>query len=521
MQKKRLTWWISTALVVLLLALTGCQAVQGLDIAQAIQNHASITSAASKGTLQLELIPKDTSSLTADEKTFIDTMSSVKIAINNANMEDAQHFSADGALTYSKGSIPFKLNVDGTKLIIKIDGAPKPIVYDPVTETVSRAVGAVSLLPESIQNEFGHVINSVQPALVKFLLKNAANPKNITVTSVSEQVNGETLALQKAHVELDGTELASLLKSLLGSILADEAGLKELIDQLYDALLPVINAQTDGEASVFTSLLKNKPLAVKFIFSTVHQALEQVSASLDQGAQAQASAASPQLQALINSKTTLKADYFIDADKQLRKENLELYMPVAKSDNGVSALKLTLTNEIWNINKPVKADLIDVSGGVLNFGIKPSSLYSLLGQLDKSSALYKLLKEDMRVTKRQIQLQLSEEAAADDSDTPHPFINADGVTMVPVRFISEQLGADVKWNGDLKQVTIKDALTGTTIVLTLDDKNASVNGSASQLESAATLHNSSTFVPVRFIAENLGSKVEFDNDTRVVTIKRD
>lgn len=208
MQKKRLTWWISTALVVLLMTLTGCQAVQGLDIAQAFQNHASITSAAFKETLQLELIPKDTSSLTADEKTFIDTMSSAKIAINNANMQDAQHFSADGALTYSKGSIPFKLNGDGTKFIIKIDGAPKPIVFDPVMETVSRSVGAISLLPEGIQNEFGHVIQSVQPALAKFLLKNAANPKNITVTSVSEQVNGETLALQKAHVELNGTELS-------------------------------------------------------------------------------------------------------------------------------------------------------------------------------------------------------------------------------------------------------------------------------------------------------------------------
>ncbi|MBD0382470.1 copper amine oxidase N-terminal domain-containing protein [Paenibacillus sedimenti] len=508
MQKRRLTWWISTALIVLLFALTGCQAVQGLDIAQAFQNHANITSSVSKGTLQLELIPDHADALTPENKTFMDSLQNTKIEITNANMQDAQHLSADGSLTYSKGSIPFKLNIDGTKVIIKIDGAPKPIVFDPLTATEGRLAGALSLLPQGIKNELGHAINSIEPALVKFILNNAPNPKNITVTSASEPVNGETLALQKAHVELNGTELTDLLKTVLGNILADEEGLKELISQLYDALLPIINEQSTGESSTLTSLLKNKSLAVGFVYSSVRQALEEAAAGLDKAAP-------------LSNKATLKADFFIDADKQLRKQNLELYMPVAKSDNGVSAFKLTLTSETWNINKPVKADMIDVSGGTLNFGAGPSSLYSLLSQLDKQSKLYKFLKEDLRVTKKKIQLQLGEAAGNDDPDSLNPFINADGVTMVPVRFVSEQLGAEVKWNGELKQVTIKDALTGTVIILTLDDKTASVNGSASQLESAAALHNSSTFVPVRFIAEKLGSKVAFDNATRVVTIKRD
>ncbi|MNY80366.1 hypothetical protein D3C86_2213720 [compost metagenome] len=71
-------------------------------------------------------------------------------------------------------------------------------------------------------------------------------------------------------------------------------------------------------------------------------------------------------------------------------------------------------------------------------------------------------------------------------------------------------------------MTITDFLTGKTLLLTLDSVNATVNGAAApELESAATLSNSSTFVPIRFIAEQLGCIVSFNDETRVVTIHRD
>ncbi|UJF32913.1 hypothetical protein [Paenibacillus hexagrammi] len=55
MHKNRLKWLISATLVLLLIALTGCQAVQGLDFGKALQNNADIQSSESKGTLGLEL----------------------------------------------------------------------------------------------------------------------------------------------------------------------------------------------------------------------------------------------------------------------------------------------------------------------------------------------------------------------------------------------------------------------------------------------------------------------------------
>ncbi len=90
-------------------------------------------------------------------------------------------------------------------------------------------------------------------------------------------------------------------------------------------------------------------------------------------------------------------------------------------------------------------------------------------------------------------------------------------TMVPVRVISETLGAKVDWNDDTRTVTIvKD---GTTITLTIDSATAYINSVEKTLDSAAIIENGRTYVPVRFISEAFGAKVEWDAETQTVTIQ--
>ncbi|WP_187274452.1 copper amine oxidase N-terminal domain-containing protein [Paenibacillus sp. N3.4] len=520
MFKKKCTWWISAATIVIMVVLTGCQAVQGLDITQAIKNDWAVKSAESQGTLQFELVPGDTSKLSADEKQTLLALQNVKVAITNAKIQDAQHLSADGSITYGKGTIPFKLASEGTKLILSIEGAKKPLVFDLFDST---NMSVTKLLPDAIQSQLGPKLMETKSAIIGLILGNLPNPASLSVTSVSDKVNGETLALQQAHIEMNGSELASLLKKLLANVLADEAGLKELINQLYEALSPVIEEQIKGGSTDFTlRLLSNKQLAVGLVYPSIHDFLENMSASLDTVIKGDSSA-DPTLfpaQDLWNSDTSLKANLYIDADKQIRKQTVELNVPLRHTTSGASALKISYMSESWHINKLVTAAAIDTSSGVVNVGTDASSTYSLLNQLDKQSLFYKLLKEDLKVTKKEIHLKLKNSAQGATSDTPEPFINADNITVVPVRFISEKLGAEVGWNGALQQVTIKDAATGATIILTLDSKVAMVNGSPIQLESPAALYNGSTFVPIRFITEQLGGEVSFDDLTRVVTIKR-
>ncbi|TDF94116.1 stalk domain-containing protein [Paenibacillus piri] len=97
-----------------------------------------------------------------------------------------------------------------------------------------------------------------------------------------------------------------------------------------------------------------------------------------------------------------------------------------------------------------------------------------------------------------------------------PFIS-DGKTFVPFRPIFEKLGLKITWLGDSK--TIIGEKEGVSIQIHIDELNAEVNGQPVQLTEPPKLISGTTFVPLRFVAESVGSKVEWDGSSRMVTIK--
>lgn len=91
-----------------------------------------------------------------------------------------------------------------------------------------------------------------------------------------------------------------------------------------------------------------------------------------------------------------------------------------------------------------------------------------------------------------------------------------GRTMLPARFVAEALGGTVGWNEAEQKVTIvKDA---TTLEIFIGEPFAVVNGEPVQLDSPAFIENSRTYLPIRFIAENLGATVAWDAVAQTVTI---
>ena len=101
-----------------------------------------------------------------------------------------------------------------------------------------------------------------------------------------------------------------------------------------------------------------------------------------------------------------------------------------------------------------------------------------------------------------------------------PYIE-NGRTMVPVRFISEALGAKVDWDAVNKLVTVT-AKDGTLIKLTIGNDTMMVEKSFSTYPIhmggvAASIKNDRTFVPVRFVAEALRLVVDWNDNTRTVT----
>ena len=89
-------------------------------------------------------------------------------------------------------------------------------------------------------------------------------------------------------------------------------------------------------------------------------------------------------------------------------------------------------------------------------------------------------------------------------------------TMLPARFVAENLGATVSWDDNEKCVTIRNS--GTTIQIYIGSSTAYVNGSPYYLDSPAFLRNDRTYTPVRFICESLGANVSWDEATQRVII---
>ncbi|MEC0136983.1 copper amine oxidase N-terminal domain-containing protein [Paenibacillus macerans] len=96
------------------------------------------------------------------------------------------------------------------------------------------------------------------------------------------------------------------------------------------------------------------------------------------------------------------------------------------------------------------------------------------------------------------------------------FVDENNRTLVPVRFIAEQMGAKVGW--EPKTMTVPIERDDLHIVLTIGDSTALVNGKEVVFDSKAITSGGRTFVPLRFVSEALGAEVNWDSPTSTVFI---
>ncbi|HOI25757.1 MAG TPA: stalk domain-containing protein [Caldisericia bacterium] len=101
-----------------------------------------------------------------------------------------------------------------------------------------------------------------------------------------------------------------------------------------------------------------------------------------------------------------------------------------------------------------------------------------------------------------------------------PFIQ-NGRTLVPFRFIGEEIGAKVGFTSDNETKRVKTVtyeISGVEIVLTIGSKTAIVNEQKVELDVAPQIVAGTTVVPVRFVTENLGCEVKWEAKTQEITI---
>lgn len=97
-----------------------------------------------------------------------------------------------------------------------------------------------------------------------------------------------------------------------------------------------------------------------------------------------------------------------------------------------------------------------------------------------------------------------------------PPIIKDDRTLVPIRLITEALGGEVEWTDNKEPIIIK--YKEHTLEFLLNSKDVVVDGIPMTTDLAPQVVNNRTLVPIRFISENLGMDIDYDDATRCVSV---
>ncbi|MBE3596991.1 MAG: copper amine oxidase N-terminal domain-containing protein [Hydrogenibacillus sp.] len=91
-----------------------------------------------------------------------------------------------------------------------------------------------------------------------------------------------------------------------------------------------------------------------------------------------------------------------------------------------------------------------------------------------------------------------------------------GRTLAPIRAIAEALGLTVDWNEKTREVTLSNG--DKTVTLQIGEPKANVDGQTVTLDVPPTVEQGRTLVPLRFISEALGADVEWVPEGQVVAV---
>ncbi|WP_240421447.1 copper amine oxidase N-terminal domain-containing protein [Paenibacillus periandrae] len=531
---------IGALLIALPMVLNGCQAVGGLDVNKAIFEASTAQSLEGKSTIILDLVPGDQAQARASskEQTVMKLLEHIEIHQDAIKMDNAENVSSTGYIAIAKHKIAFQAYITKERVIIALEGGKKPIVID---RTSSSTRDLPPVLVKLLEERFEPFVNS----LSSFLIKQLPNPGKLNVDNVREVVNGETLSLNKIHGEISGKELIPLAKTFVTNLMQDDKALKQLIGELYDLLYPLLSPQLDqwiqdykdgkavhnplesypipetpgSKAGVeafigMLDILKNRDMTIEVI----HTEIKQLSVFVLLGLHARKEQELQETLPFLNDSTRVKADLYVDNTMKLRKSNLELEATSlnAVSGGSLSSAKISIAGEYWNLNNPVKLVPLtaDEDALVLEKGI---TAVDVLRNFTPSSEAYRLLKDDLGISKKSVLLLMDGDRYK--ANSRKPFLE-DGVAMVPTTFLSEKLDLRVDWNEEAQTVTIIDPVNLTTIKLKSGSQTAWVNGEEIQMDKEMLQREGIHFVPLTFIVTQLGGQTEWYNEARSIQITK-
>lgn len=97
-------------------------------------------------------------------------------------------------------------------------------------------------------------------------------------------------------------------------------------------------------------------------------------------------------------------------------------------------------------------------------------------------------------------------------------VREDDRLLVPMRFLFEKMGAEVEWDQATQTATVLQE--NDAVAFQINNRSATVNSQAQTMDVPARLINDKTMIPIRFLSENLGYTVEWDEETNMAIITK-
>lgn len=412
--------------------------------------------------------------------------------VDNENIETTEGVTADIVKTSDTAIIS---NVD----ISAIGGDEENIIFDLTKDANISAVSiAATALQEAVTAEKGYGFKAMDKNNKEVILvfdKDA-------LSAISEDVTGN-ISVKIANPELEDTALAGDKQTELNGKSA----------KVYDLSLENANTTDFGEGTAIVALYYEKPAINGNVVAGYIKddgTIETVPSVYDD-----------------TTKTIILAlshfsDYVIYTEPVIHHSSGggggTTSYTVKFDTNGGDALKNISVQQgqaIGTIQTPQKKGFI-FDGWYSDKELTKS--YSADEKVTASTTLFAGWKIDPI---RQMTLTIGDKNATvfgeETANDVAPIIRNDR-TMLPIRFIAEALGAEVSWDGENKIVTITS--DDTEIKITIDKGVAIVNGEEIVLDSPAFIESDRTFLPLRFVSENLGAEVDWVEETRQVVITK-
>lgn len=574
----RMRRWLAPALSALLLFVSGCQAVQGIDLNGALRQSGYAMSTEGSVTYEFEVKWKEDE---IDEvagfigRDFLLLISRIKLVLDHVKVQDPSNVSARGTIHIGGVEIGFAMRRTGEELALKFDGAAAPIVldlkeyssvfdflsigideligpYDPVglysygpaafhndpfglnvpfglLNLLGHKGGQMPEVPEEHWRRLLELEREVKQLHGEYWTRNMPNLPGLSVSpGTSASVGGEELRLVRVGARFDGAELLDWSKKYIEALIADETGLRAVRPSL-DALkakwqhwleevgLVEETEETDeyGESDSVEYIEYED-----YVMEELRMAASELADQEEDDPES--------FHAIYNDSLRVSADFYFDDRFRVRKQQFDIrYRPPSEPNwlfwpnpyDGAENVRFAYSAEWWNIDGDVALDPMD---DAKDAGVKFELLYEwsaadFIRFIGRDSGLFELIYKRLKAGVR-------EQEFYPDDDRRAPILTPQGTTLVPLRAAADGFGVEIRYDPGTRRLLLHDDDTGTDIALMAGSRLVVVNGETVEWSYPVTIgQDGKAYVPGRDLMKALGGTIGWSTRSgrEVLILKRD